>query len=158
LLFAQFALVIGACMKRARAGRGALLAAAAVTALLVNFLMQEHALTLATSLPFWLLGALAMTQHVRVEVPRTAKPSNEPADIDLVPEAPELLAMMFDDFRAADATHALASARLSYVGSLVADLGGLESIRRRSPSARYRSPQERQMRAEVSTIDLQVAL
>jgi hypothetical protein len=53
-----FALLIPACARRARDNRAATVATIATVALLVNFLMQEHALALLPSLPFWVLATI----------------------------------------------------------------------------------------------------
>jgi putative sugar O-methyltransferase len=80
-------------MRRSRESRGVLLGMAAVTALLCNFLMQEHALTLMTSLPFWILGAVAVraaepyAAATASFVPRTRRVRVDPVELDLAPHA-----------------------------------------------------------------------
>ncbi|HVJ98116.1 MAG TPA: hypothetical protein VNC41_14900, partial [Acidimicrobiia bacterium] len=89
LLLALFALVIDTTMRRSQESRGVLLAMAAVTALLCNFLMQEHALTLMTSLPFWMLGAVAVraTEPYAAAtarfMPRMRRVRIDPVELDL---------------------------------------------------------------------------
>jgi hypothetical protein len=77
LLLAQFAIMINLCVKRAVKSRGFFVAATALTALLCNFLLQEHALTLITSLPFWFLGAVAVCSSKDLDA------SEESARIDI---------------------------------------------------------------------------
>jgi hypothetical protein len=78
-VFALFALAIDSCLRRVRESRASLFAAAALSALLANFLQQEHALTLITSLPFWFLAATAIPTRM---AERVAPPVEEPIELE----------------------------------------------------------------------------
>lgn len=79
-VLALFALLIPTCARRARKNRASAVAAVATVALLVNFLLQEHALTLVPSFPFWVLAAIGFGAA-------GTQPTAKPTVISLVPAA-----------------------------------------------------------------------